>query len=161
MAEPVPIRSECSWKGGATFEHVANSRVPYRTDALLPGEEFHPLNGATPMELLLGAACGCTGADIVSIVRKMNLELKHLSITADGERSPEHPRVFRRILLTYRIETEPVSCAKVFRAVELSAHKYCGVAATLASAGEVRYHAYSGGEEAEGIIQGVAKDSQD
>jgi len=156
MSELVPLRSECSWNGGGTFEHVANSRVRYRTDALLPGEESRPLNGPTPMELMLGAVCGCTGADVVSIIRKMSLELKHLSITAEGERTVEHPRIFQRVMLTYRIETEPVSCAKVFRAVELSAHKYCGVAATLASVGEVRFHAYSGGEESEGVIPGVA-----
>ena len=157
MAEKVTVRSDSTWQGGGSFEHRAGSDVPYLTDALLMGEEPRPLRGPRPMEMLLGAVCGCTGADIVSILTKMKVKLLSLSIGAEGTRAEQHPRIFEQVRITYRVETDPPDLEKVRRAVELSARKYCAASATLASAGEVRYRVQTGGEEFEGAIEGVPK----
>ncbi|MFH1143449.1 MAG: Smr/MutS family protein [Candidatus Eisenbacteria bacterium] len=147
--------SECRWSGAGTFAHVAGSGAAYSSDALLSEEPARPLKGPSPMEMLLGAVCGCMGVDIVSILSKMKVDLRELSLAAEGERSEEYPRVFRQVRITCRVVTDPPDPRKVQRAVELSAGKYCAASATLASAGEVRYRVLSGGQEFEGVIEGV------
>ncbi len=152
MGKGVIVRSNCRWCGEATFEHVPTSGAAFVSDAPLMGEEPRALRGPTPMEMLLGALCGCSGADLVGIFEKMRLKIRTLTMEVEGERGEEHPRIFREIVISYRIETDPPDAAKALRAVELSMHKYCAVSATLASAGRVRYRLSSAGEEFEGEV---------
>lgn len=152
---PAPIQSTAIWMGGAAFEHTPNSGLRFITDARLPGEEDRPRRGPSPMEVLLGAAAGCTGIDVVEILKKMRVELRSLNITAEGERYESVPRAYRRIHLSYEIETEPPDPEKVRRAVDLSVTKYCSVSATLAGAVEMRYTLRCHGQEYEGRIPGV------
>jgi putative redox protein len=153
------MRSESRWQQGGAFEHQAESGVTYRTDAILEGQAAHPPAGPKPMELLLGAVGGCTGVDLVSILGKMRIAVRTLRIVVDGERSESHPRVFRRVHIDYHITTEPHDPRKVQRAIELSAHKYCGASATLASAGHVSYTLHYGEERIDGVVAGVTPDA--
>jgi putative redox protein len=43
-------------------------------------------DGFRPMQLLLGALCGCSAVDVVAILKKQRQQLTDLSITVDGER---------------------------------------------------------------------------
>jgi putative redox protein len=141
--------------GGACFEHRVDGGGAYLTDAPQEAAPDAPLRGPKPMELLLGAAAGCTGVDLVQILGKMRLTPTRLEITVDGARADEHPRVFREVRISYEIETTPVDRRKVERAVALSATKYCAASATLASAGRVTYRLCYDGIESEGVIDGV------
>ncbi len=87
--------------------------------------------GATPMELLLVALAGCTGMDVVALLRKMRVNFNGLEIRIGGERQKEHPKVFTRIDLEYLIYGSDIKAAAVKRAIELSQEKYCSVAAML------------------------------
>lgn len=156
-ATPVPMQSAAIWLGGTAFEHTPDSGQRFVTDARLPGGEERPRRGPSPMEILLGAVAGCTGIDVVDILGKMRLEIRALSILAEGERYEAVPRAFRRIHMTYEIETEPPDPEKVRRAVELSVTKYCSVSATLAGAVEMRYTLRCHGQEHEGRIPGVGE----
>lgn len=156
-ATPAPMRSTATWLGGAAFEHTPDSGLRFVTDARLAGDEERPRRGPSPMEIILGAVAGCTGIDLVEVLRKMRLEIRVLRITAEGERYDTVPRAFRRIHMTYEIETEPLEPEKIRRAVELSVTKYCSVTATLAGAVEMRYTLRCHGQEHEGRIPGVGE----
>lgn len=86
---------------------------------------------ATPVELLLVALGGCTGSDIVDILRKKREQITDYRIELHGERRTDFPRSFKKIRLRHIIKGHNLSEASVKHAVELSESKYCSVAATL------------------------------
>jgi putative redox protein len=90
-------------------------------------------DGFRPMELLLLGLAGCTGIDVVSILRKMRQEITGYEINAEGERQDEHPRRFTRIAVEHVIYGRKVKPESVDRAVRLSAEKYCSASASLAA----------------------------
>jgi putative redox protein len=88
-------------------------------------------SAATPMELLLVALGGCTGSDIVDILRKKREQVTDYRIEVTGERRSDFPRSFQTIQLRHIIKGRNLSEAAVKQAIELSDSKYCSVAATL------------------------------
>ena len=144
-------RSLTIWRGGAHFEHHAGE-VSYATDANLESApEFRPA-GPSPMESLLGALAGCSGVDLVSILRKMRITIRDLRIEVAAERAEDHPRVYTRIHLEYHIDTDPIDPARVRRALALSAEKYCSVSAMLAAGALITYTLHYGGQRYEGAF---------
>lgn len=89
--------------------------------------------GARPMELLLVALGGCTGMDVVSILRKMRVEVDAFEVRLRGERQDEHPKKFTAIHLDYVLTGRGLEERRpqIERAVSLSQERYCSVAATL------------------------------
>jgi putative redox protein len=92
---------------------------------------------ATPMELLLIALGGCTGADVISILKKKRQQVTAYEVEVKAERRAEHPRIYTRIEVTHRISGQGIDPKAVAQAVELSETKYCSVLAMLAAAGKV------------------------
>jgi putative redox protein len=86
--------------------------------------------GNSPMELVLIGLCGCTGYDVVSILRKKREAFTSLEVRAEAERAKEPPSVYTQIKLTYRIGGK-VSRKAAEDAVRLSKEKYCSVSAML------------------------------
>jgi putative redox protein len=91
----------------------------------------------TPMELLLVAVGGCTGADVVSILRKKRQRVTGYEIEVRGVRRDEHPRIYTRIDVIHRVTGRGVDPKAVASAVELSETKYCSVSAMLAATAEI------------------------
>jgi putative redox protein len=85
---------------------------------------------SSPIELVLIALCGCTGYDVVSILKKKREPFTHLEVRAQAERATGYPSVFTEIKLTYRVGGK-VSRKAVEDAVRLSKEKYCSVSAML------------------------------
>lgn len=90
-----------------------------------------------PMQLLLLSLAGCTGMDVLSILRKKRQRITGLEVEARGRRVEEHPRIFDRVEISYRVRGEGVAEAAVERAIELSRDRYCPVIATVRSTVEV------------------------
>lgn len=90
-----------------------------------------------PMQLLLLSLAGCTGMDVLSILRKKRQRVTGLEVEARGRRAGEHPRVFDRVEILYRVRGEGIDEAAVERAIELSRDRYCPVIATVRSTSEV------------------------
>jgi putative redox protein len=84
-----------------------------------------------PLELLLVALGGCTGADVVSVLKKKREQVTDYRIEVHGERRSEHPKGFTKMEVKHIIRGRGVSEASVKQAIELSTTKYCSVAATL------------------------------
>lgn len=95
--------------------------------------------GPRPKKLLLAGLIGCTGIDVVSILKKMKVELESFNLEAKAESSEEHPKVYTEIHLTYRFKGKNLPMDKLEKAVSLSQEKYCGVSAMLKKAAPVTY----------------------
>jgi len=93
-------------------------------------------SAARPVEVLLCALGGCTGMDVVSILRKMKTEPTGLRIEIDDERAPEYPKVITGLHLTYIIEGD-VPEENAAKAIDLSLTKYCPITNTLAGVARI------------------------
>jgi putative redox protein len=95
--------------------------------------------GPTPMENLLLSLAGCTGMDVVSILRKKRIALEDLRIDVSGERAANHPRIFTSIHLHYTLRGAGLSTESARKAVDLSLDKYCSVAGMLKQTAKITY----------------------
>jgi putative redox protein len=93
----------------------------------------------SPMQQLLLAAAGCSGADVVGILAKMQVELTEFRIDVAGTRREEWPRRFLTLHFEYRIAGSGVDEAKARRAIDLSHDKYCSVIHSLAPDMQITY----------------------
>jgi putative redox protein len=130
-----------------------SSRVVLRDDSIFTGYSSNgysvPLDtarasgghdgGISPMELLLTALGGCTGMDVISILRKKRQDVTGLEVEVEGLRADEHPRVYTEIWVKFIVTGHSVDPAAVERAIELSRDKYCGVSATLQRTATLHY----------------------
>jgi len=88
-------------------------------------------SGPRPMELLLAGLGGCTGMDVISMLRKMRQDVTDYEIQITGERAAEHPKVYTSIRVEHIVRGNALNQESVKRAVELSATRYCSAAAML------------------------------
>lgn len=86
--------------------------------------------GISPMEMLLLGVAGCTGMDVVSILKKMRQDLQDLRITVRGKRAEDHPKIFTEIEVIYELWGN-IDPKAVEDAIELSEDKYCSASAML------------------------------
>ena len=91
----------------------------------------------SPLELLLIAVGGCTGADVISILNKKREHVTSYRIEVHGDRREEHPKSFRRMEVKHILHGKGISKDSVERAISLSTEKYCSVAATLRPTAEI------------------------
>lgn len=97
-------------------------------------------SGASNTELLLIALCGCTGMDVVSILKKKRVDFDDFQVEAEGEvPKDELPKRMTQIHLTYKIWGADVPKKALERAIELSKEKYCTVSNTLNGRAEITY----------------------
>ena len=97
--------------------------------------------GFRPMELLLVGFGGCSGMDMISILRKKRQQVTGLEINVKGEKRDNAPKVYKEVHIEYVVKGRGVEKEAVERALALSLEKYCSVGATLAKAGQIT-HSY-------------------
>jgi len=90
--------------------------------------------GISPMRLLLLSVAGCTSYDVVTILKKMRQPIEGLEVEISGERRKEHPRIYNKVHIHYRIYGK-VREDKAKRAIELSQDKYCSASAHVKLSG--------------------------
>ncbi len=128
--------------GGMAFVGKVASGHDVYMDA---GESAGGVDSAPrPVEILLSSLGGCTGMDVISVLRKMKTEPMSLQIEIRDERAPEYPKVFTKIHLIYKVEGG-VPEQNLIKAIELSLAKYCPIANTLAGVAEITYEVTMGG----------------
>ena len=93
-------------------------------------------SAARPLEVLFCALGGCTGMDVVAILRKMKTEPSSLRIEIQDERASEYPKVITELHLVYRV-TGAVPEENLKKAIDLSLSKYCPISNTLAGVAEI------------------------
>ena len=93
----------------------------------------------SPIELVLIALCGCTGSDVVGILRKKREPFTTLEVRAEADRAPDPPTVFTAIRLIYRVGGK-VTHKAMEDAVHLSKEEYCSVSAMLEKTAKITFH---------------------
>lgn len=122
-------RSHVIWRDDLMFTGFNGRGLSIPLDAV-KGHGGHD-TGFSPMELLLTALAGCTGMDVISILRKKQQDVTAFEVQVEGIRAEEDPRVWVEIWIKYVVTGHHVAPAAVERSIELSRTKYCGVSATL------------------------------
>jgi len=123
---------EAEWQGGGTF--IGRNAV----GGTVQMGKLDERPGVSPMELLLVGLAGCTGVDIVDILEKKRQPMKALKVIVRGNRSEEHPKIYKEIEVTYLIWGEGIDPKAVERAIQLSEEKYCSVSAMLRSVAHIK-----------------------
>jgi putative redox protein len=90
--------------------------------------------GIHPKEMLLVALAGCTGMDVIAILRKKRQAVTDYRVRVVATQSAEHPKVYTQMVVQHIVSGPALDPVAVARAVELSATKYCSVSAMLSAA---------------------------
>jgi putative redox protein len=128
--------AKVTWKHDLSFTGTANSGFSM---PLGSGGQPGVSEGTSPMELLGISLGGCTGMDVIDILRKKRQDVTGFEVRVHGDRTADHPRVFTHMMVEYVVTGHHVDEAAVTRAVELSVTKYCSVLAMLNKAAEIEH----------------------
>lgn len=88
--------------------------------------------GPRPKPLMQAALAGCTSMDVISILRKMKVELDDFKVSVGGNMTEEHPKHYDGMHVKYEFWGKDLekNLGKIEKAVKLSEEKYCGVSYT-------------------------------
>ena len=129
------MKIHCEWKDGVEFS-AQSEKNTVMMDAEPP---FGRSAGMNPKELLLSGVCGCTGIDVVGLLKKYRQKVETFVIEADAEKTPTgHPAIFTKVQLYFKMTGE-IEPQKALEAVRLSQTKYCGVSAMISKVVPISY----------------------
>ncbi|NLK15359.1 MAG: OsmC family protein [Bacteroidales bacterium] len=115
-----------NWKGNMSFEGEVNGhKLMLDTDSAAGGED----KGPRPKPLMLLALAGCTGMDVVSILKKMRVDLNDFNIKVSANLTKEHPMIYSTMHIIYEFKGKNLDPEKINKAISLSQERYCGVSA--------------------------------
>jgi len=131
----ISMKAKVIWHGDMSFTGSAD------TGFLLPLDTSHNVgghdSGFRPLELLAIGLAGCTGMDVIAILRKKRQDLTDFEVRVKALVSDQHPKVFTHIQLEYILSGRNLDPAAVERAVELSETRYCGAQAMLRKSADI------------------------
>ena len=84
-------------------------------------------SGLGPKAMMLSALAGCSGLDVVSLLKKMRVDIDDFKMITTGELTVEHPKYYHSVTLDYHFYGTDLKEDKITKAVDLSVEKYCGV----------------------------------
>lgn len=122
---------ETQWMGKMQFNSLVNGHTIIMDAPERVGGEDH---GPIPKPFVLTALSGCTGMDIVAILRKAQKEVKELNIIVSGELSKQQPIEYVSMHLNYHFKGDDSLKDAAVEAVTTSQEKYCGVSHMLRKA---------------------------
>jgi putative redox protein len=103
--------------------------------------------GPSPMELVLMGVAGCSGIDMISILKKQRQEITSFKAEVEGERVPVgDANPFKTIHVVFYLEGS-IDEEKAARAAQLSFDKYCSVSKTLEPTATILYKVVLNGKE--------------
>ena len=122
---------ETRWMGKMQFNALVNGHtIIMDAPERVGGED----NGPITKPFVLTALSGCTGMDIVAILRREQKEVKELNIKVTGEISKQQPIEYLAMHLVYDFTGDESYKDAALNAVTLSQEKYCGVSRMLKKA---------------------------
>lgn len=108
---------------------IGNVTIPLDT-----GSEATAIN---PVQMLVVALGGCSGMDVIEMLRKKRLRVTAYQVVVTAERRAEYPRVFTSFEILHRVRGHGIPRSAVEQAAELSDTKYCTVHAMLEAAAKI------------------------
>ena len=112
------------WKENMLFESDNPSGDAIFMDA---PEEGVKNKGLRPKAMMLSSLAGCSGLDVVSLLKKMRAEVANFNIVVHGELTDEHPKFYDKVNVEYHFYGSELQEDKINKAVTLSVERYCGV----------------------------------
>ena len=128
---------EAIWQGKMKFDAVVNG---HHLTMDLPESSGGEDAGPRPKPLMLAALAGCTGLDVVSLLKKMRQEFEYFNIIVKGDTEDEHPNAFVKMHIIYELRGKDLDLEKIEKAISLSMERYCGVSAVYRKAGVEMTH---------------------
>ena len=119
---------ETQWMGKMQFNALVNGHSVIMDAPERAGGED---NGPIPKPLILAALSGCTGMDIVALLRKSSEVINDFDIKVTGELSKQAPIQYVSIHLQYLFKADDNARQPVLQAVTDSQEKYCGVSSMI------------------------------
>ncbi|MFZ4056579.1 MAG: OsmC family protein [Ferruginibacter sp.] len=121
------IQGDCGFEAKDADGHV----IRMDTSAETGGVNF----GVRPMQVLLMGLGGCSGIDIVMILKKQRQTVNGFSMKIEANREKgKEPSLWENVTIVFEL-IGTIDREKAERACELSMHKYCSVAETLRRGG--------------------------
>lgn len=129
----VKLTTDMQFVGTATSGHT----LTMDSDQEVGGQNA----GFRPTELLLVAFGGCSGMDVISILRKKRQNVTGLEMNVQGEKSQDYPKVYKDVHIEYVVRGKGIQKEAVERAIDLTLGKYCSVGATIGKTAKIT-HSY-------------------
>jgi putative redox protein len=123
-----------TWINNMAFETDINGhKIVIDAKTEVGGENLGP----TPKPFMLAALGGCTAMDVISILKKMRVEVSKFNVIVDGDLTDEYPKYFYKMHVIYEFSGKNLPLDKLQKAVTLSEERYCGVSAVYKKAMEL------------------------
>jgi putative redox protein len=94
--------------------------------------------GPPPKRLMLTALAGCTGIDVIMILKKMKVVPEAFNVIIEADVTDEHPKHYNKMKVIYQFKGKDLPLDKLEKAVKLSETTYCGVTAVYRKAMEMQ-----------------------
>ena len=135
---------ETQWMGKMQFNALVNGHTVIMDAPPRAGGED---NGPIPKPFVLTALSGCTGMDVVALLRKANLAVDDFSLKVTGKLSKQQPLEYVAIHIIYDIKGKEADKEAVLKAVTDSQEKICGVSHMMKKALPVTWDVNFNGEK--------------
>jgi putative redox protein len=113
-----------NWTGDMAFEaEVPGGKVTLDADDNFGGTG----KGVRPKPLMLASLAGCTGMDVVSLMKKMRLDVDNFHVDVKADLTDEHPKHYQNVEVHYYFTGQNLDESKLKKCVDLSYERYCGV----------------------------------
>ena len=117
---------DLNWKQNMAFEtDMDGHKVIIDANEESGGDDLGP----RPKKLMLTALAGCTGIDVIMILKKMKIVPESFNVIVEGDLTDEHPKKYNKMKVIYQFKGDNLPMDKLEKAVKLSEEKYCGVSA--------------------------------
>ncbi|NDC41951.1 MAG: OsmC family peroxiredoxin [Chitinophagia bacterium] len=137
-------QTETQWMGKMQFNALVNGHtVVMDAPERVGGED----NGPIPKPFVLSALSGCTGMDVVALMRKAGKELTDLNLKVTGEISKQAPIEYVAIHVLYDMKGRPEDEADALAVVMQSQEKICGISHMLKKIMPVTWQVVYNGKE--------------
>lgn len=114
------------WLSNMAFEgEIDGHKIVIDADSTVGGEN----KGPRPKPFMLLALGGCTAMDVISILKKMRVEVDSFNVRVEGDLTEEFPKHFYKMHVVYEFTGKDLPLDKLQKAVSLSEERYCGVSA--------------------------------
>jgi len=135
---------ETMWMGKLQFNALINGHtVVMDAPERVGGED----NGPIPKPFVLSALSGCTGMDVVSILRREGRQLHEFNLKVSGEISKQPPLQYTSTHIVYEMKGNAEDRDAALDAVMRSQEEICGVSHMLKKIIPVTWQVIYNGKE--------------
>ena len=103
--------------------------------------------GPIPKPFMLTALAGCTGMDVVALLRRAEKPLDRFEVRVSGEITKSHPIQYSSVHVIYEMHGEAAHEEEALRVVDRSQNELCGVSAMIKRALPVTWEVTYNGVE--------------